>query len=225
MNNIELKIKVRDLRIKGNTYSEIQALLDKRIPKSTLSCWCHCLNLSEDYKQKLIEHSKINLEKARKASLVTRKKLRDEYLKGIDDRNLYLANHLSDKDTAKIALAILYITEGSKTNKGSMTLGNSDPSIIKLFLHLLRLCYKVDESKFRCTLQCRADQKIEELEKFWANITKISLSQFYKAQIDPRTINKPSLKSDYKGVCRINYFSAEAFFDLMSVAKVICMGL
>ena len=91
-------------------------------------------------------------------------------------------------------------------------------------MNLLRHYYTIDESKFRCTLQCRADQNIQELENFWANITGISKNKFYKARIDPRTINKSSRKKDYKGVCRIDYFSAEVFIDLMSAAKNICEG-
>ena len=88
-------------------------------------------------------------------------------------------------------------------------------------MHLLRFCYNIDEKKFRCTLQCRVDQNIPKLEKFWGEITKIPLSQFYKARIDPRTIGKTSKNIDYKGVCRIDYFSADIFLDLMQIPKTI----
>ena len=102
--------------------------------------------------------------------------------------------------------------------------GNSDPSIISLFMSLLRYCYNIDESKFRCTLQCRADQNTKKLEKFWSQITKIPLSQFYKARVDPRTIDKPSKKLNYKGVCRIDYFSADLFIELKQIAEIIHRG-
>jgi len=99
--------------------------------------------------------------------------------------------------------------------------GNSDPPIITLFLSLLRRCYNIDENKFRCTLQCRADQNIPKLEKFWSQVTKIPMPQFYKARIDPRTIGKPSRKPDYKGVCRIDYFSGDIFMELKQIMEVI----
>jgi len=224
MKKKELKIKAQELRLKGKTYSDIQRLLNTKIPKSTLSYWCGDLDLPLGYQRKIEEYNKFNLQKAQKIALAMNKIRREAYLKKIHERNLYLIDELKNINTAKIALAILYAAEGAKSIRGSIMLGNSDPSIISLFLRLLRLCYTIDERKFRCTLQCRADQDIPELEKFWSQTTKIPLAQFYKARIDPRTINKPSKKPDYKGVCRIDYFSAEIFLDLTSIAKIICLG-
>jgi len=96
----------------------------------------------------------------------------------VDKRNNHLPFVLKNKNTAKIALAMLYLGEGSKNPKrGSLMFGNSDPLVMSLFLDLLKYCYEIDESKFRCTLQCRADQNIEELEDFWSRVTRIPLSQ------------------------------------------------
>ena len=72
--------------------------------------------------------------------------------------------------------------------------------------------------------QCRADQDIKKLEKFWSKITKIPPSQFYKARIDKRTIGKKTLKLEYKGVCRIDYFSADIFTELMKLPRILHMG-
>ena len=132
----------------------------------------------------------------------------------------HLGKLIKNKDIAKISLAMLYLGEGSKT-RSSLMFGNSDPTIISLFLRLLRYCYKIDEDKFRCTLQCRADQDIQKLEKFWSNITNIPLSKFYKARVDPRTIGKISKNPEYKGVCRIDYFSADIFNELTKVIEAI----
>ncbi|MDD2753221.1 MAG: hypothetical protein PHT44_01265 [Candidatus Portnoybacteria bacterium] len=224
MDKKELKIRAQNLRSKGSTYLEIQELLNTKIPKSTLSYWCRGLDLPMGYQQRIEDYNKFNLKKAQEAALISNKARREIYLKKIDKQNLHLIESLNDKDTVKIALAILYAAEGSKSTRSSIMLGNSSPSIINLFLRLLRSCYTIDESKFRCTLQCRADQNIQKLEEFWSDITKIPLTQFYKAQIDPRTIDKPSKKPDYKGVCRIDYFSGEIFLDLTSVIKIICLG-
>jgi hypothetical protein len=121
---------------------------------------------------------------------------------------------------------MLYLGEGSKDSKrGSLMFGNSDPFIVSLFLRLLRCCYNINEGKFRCTLQCRADQNIKKLERFWFRITGIPLSQFYRARVDPRTIGKKSNKLDYKGVCRIDYFSAELFIELKQIAEIVNKGI
>lgn len=161
--------------------------------------------------------------KARNAALKANKIKRENYLNSIERRVKHLGGFVKNKDIAKIALAMLYLGEGAKRSRshGSLMIGNSDSKIIELFLRLLRHCYNIDESKFRCTLQCRADQNIRALEEFWFGITKIPRNQFYKAQIDPRTIGKKSEKPDYKGVCRIDYFSADILLELMQIPETI----
>lgn len=224
MDRTELKEKAIKLRKRGKTYLEIQKNLKAAIPKSTLFYWCRNIKLSQKYKNRIKKLILNNLYKARHLALNANQIKRERYLKSITDRNKYLAMSLRDKDIAKVALAMLYLGEGSKKQRGSLMFGNSDPFIISLFLHLLRYCYNIDESKFRCTLQCRADQDIKKLEEFWCSITRIPLLQFYKAKIDPRTIDKPSKKPNYKGVCRIDYFSAELFTEIKLVAKIIYKG-
>jgi len=222
----QLKQEVVKLRKVGRTYGEIQKILDKNIPKSTLSYWCKKVPLSKQYQKRikgLISH---NFQKGRAVALLVNQIKRKEHLELLAKRNIHLVTIIKNKDTAKIALAMLYLGEGSKDPKrGSMMFGNSDPVVVNLFLRLMRYCYDVDESKFRCTLQCRADQKIKTLEKFWSQVTKIPLPQFYKARIDPRTIDKPSKKLDYKGVCRIDYFSADLFWELKQIAEIIDKGV
>ena len=225
MNRLNIRKKAIKLRKKGKTYSEIQKSLKVAIPKSTLSGWCVNIKLPIEYQNRIQKIVLNNAEKGRAIALVINRVKREKYLKSITNRNKHLGTALKNKDTAKIALAMLYLGEGAKDYKrGSVMFGNSDPFIISLFLYLLRYCYDINESKFRCTLQCRADQNIKKLEKLWSQITKIPLSRFYKARIDPRTIGKPSKKLDYKGVCKIDYFSADLFIELMKIPGTIYKG-
>lgn len=216
------KKQVENLRKSGETYGEIIKAISQDIPKSTLSDWCRNIYLTSEQK-KIIDKKVIeNCKKGMNVAWIINKKRREKYLKSIIERNKHLSKILKNKDASKVVLSILYLGEGAKKpNRGSLCFGNSDPFIIDLFLNLIRKCYKVDENKFRCTVLCRADQNIKKLENFWAEITKISLHQFYKTRIDPRTIGKPSKKLDYKGVCRIDYFSADLFLDLMQIPKTI----
>lgn len=225
MDRLKLREKVEKLRKRGKTYSEIRQALKSFIPKSTLSYWCRKISLPFGYQRKIQAYNKFNLNKARKIALIINRAKREKYLQSVTNRNIHLKKALKNRDTAKIALAMLYLGEGSKRQRGSMMFGNSEPFIVSLFLRLLRYCYNIDESKFRCTLQCRADQNIKKLENFWSKVTKIPLSQFYKARIDPRTIGRPSKKLDYKGVCRIDYFSADLFIELKQIAEIVNKGI
>jgi len=216
-----LKPRIIKLRKKGKTYGEIQQALDISISKSTLSNWCGKIPLSPEQQDKIRYLIEKGSKKGRATALVVNKLKREKYIQDVRKRIGHIANKIKNKDTSKIALAMLYLGEGSKKQKGSLMFGNSDPLVINLFLSLLRYCYNIDENKFRCTLQCRADQDIKKLERFWSRVTKISLSQFYKARIDPRTIGKPSKKIEYKGVCRIDYFSGDIFMELKQIINII----
>ena len=209
------------LRKGGKTYGEIQKIIGKPIPKSTLSHWFHDILLTENQQKHINRRVFANIRRAQARAWVVNKEKRRGYIEKIRDRVNHLLNELRRKDSAKIALTMLYLGEGSKTQRGSLMFGNSDPSIIRLFLILLRYCYDIDENKFRCTLQCRADQKIKRLEKFWSSVTGIPPSQFYKARIDPRTAGKPSRKKDYKGVCRVDYFSADIYNELKIIIELL----
>ncbi len=209
------------MRKKGRTYGEIRKKLNMPIPKSTLSNWCEDISSDPRYKKTIEQSMKKNIRKGHAFALKANRLKRKNYLKSIDDRIKYLEKISRNKNVAKISLAMLYLGEGAKRRKGALMFGNSNSDIIKLFLRLLRHCYNVDEKKFRCTLQCRADQNIKKLEKFWSQTTNIPLSQFYKARIDPRTIGKKTKKSEYKGVCRIDYFSADTYIELTKIGDLV----
>ena len=221
---IKEKSKIISLRRSGKSYGEILRILDINIPKSTLSNWCVKVTLPRAYQKRIAELVRKGGHKGRATAWAVNKVRREGYLREIEERNVNIGKLLQDKSVAKIALAMLYLCEGGKNRRGSLTFGNSDAHVIGLFLGLLRHCFEIDERKFRCTLQCRADQNVKKLEKFWARVTKIPYSQFYKARIDPRTIGKPSKKIDYKGVCRIDYFSGEIFLELMQIPEILYRG-
>jgi hypothetical protein len=84
-------------------------------------------------------------------------------------------------------------------------------------LKLLKVCYDFDIKKVRCTVQCRADQDIHALEKFWRDIIRIPKKLFYKTRVDKRTIGKATRKSNYKGVLRIDYFDSNIRYELESL--------
>jgi len=218
----KLKEKVITLRKKGNTYNEIILKLKIAIPKGTLSSWCRDIPLPYEYKAKLKKLNDEALVKARICSIEASKVARQKELEIIHSENFPLIKTIKDKNVAKIALAMLYLGEGHKNRKrGALGFGNSDPMTIALFMELMRNVYDIDERKFRCTLLCRADQNIKKLEKLWSKTTKVPLSQFYKARIDPRTIGKPTKKLEYKGVCVIDYFSAKIFAELLEIPKIL----
>ena len=184
------------LRIQGKTYPEIQSALRVKIPKGNLFYWFQSIKLTSEQAEKIRQQNLRSLAGTRLKAHAALKQKRDKYLASVDDRAKSFASVLDNKKMARVALTLLYITEGSRSAHGSVVFGNSDPYIISLFLHLLRFCYNIDEQKLRCTVQCRADQNIEKLESFWSKITGITHKLFCKPQVDPRTVGKPTKKPE-----------------------------
>jgi len=220
--DLHISERAKKLRLRGKTYQEINRELGTFIPKSTFSYWFRNIILSPGSAERIAAISSSNLKRGRKIALANKLKARE-----VRAKNIHIVNQplyklfFKDSSVRKIALAILYLAEGSKTNRASIMFGNSNPSTVKLFVSLLRSCFDIDESKFRATVQCRADQDANELQKFWSKITGIPTKQFYNARVDKRSIGKPTKKLNYKGVCRIDYFSANIDFELKNLATEI----
>ena len=214
--------EARHLRSLGQTYGEIRQSLKLNIPKSTLSEWCKNTKLPKNYSERIAKLNILNLHKGRSIAHEINKIKREEYLDQIDKINLPISVNIDNKMTSKIALAMLCLGEASKSGNGSsFYFGNSNPKIITLFLELMKRCFDFKPEKVRCTVQCRADQNILVLEEFWMEITKIPKSQFYKTQVDPRTIGRVTKKLDYKGVLRVDYFDSKVRHELESLANLV----
>ncbi|MBI3380286.1 hypothetical protein HY029_06045 [Candidatus Gottesmanbacteria bacterium] len=217
-NNIIAKAK--KLRMRGKTYTEIKKYFKLSIPKSTLVSWFRDIKLPRNYPERI---RKLNLENLKKARLLHIKKSferRKKLLKTYKEKNNGLIKKASEVGYAKIGLSMLWLGEGSK-QRGVFRVGSSDPRIVKLFLWFIKKCYQFDLSKVRCTLQCRADQNIPELEKYWINITNIPKRLFYKARIDPRTIGKQTINKEYKGVLRVDYFDVKIQDEMAVIADML----
>lgn len=221
MRNIHLRTKAINLRKQGMTYSQILISLSEPVTKSTLSYWLKSIKLTNQQNQRIKLVNLKNLGYAREAARKIQSEKRNRNL--IETRNEFasLRPLLENQKIAKIALIMLYLCEGSLTRKGGLMFGNSNPYIITLFLHFLRKSYAIQEDKFRCTVQCRADQNPEELKKFWSRTTGIQEKYFYRPQIDKRTIGKVTKKPEYRGVCRIDYFSAKIYNELTEMARLL----
>ena len=216
--------QIRHLRSIGKTYGEIQQILQIHIPKSSLSWQCKDVLLPHNYRKRIDRLNLQGLAKGRRIALEMNKIKREEFSKQLLVRNKPIAENIHTVTTAKIALAMLCLGEASKYNpktNAGFYLGSSNPIIITLFLKLLEKCFPFDRKKIRCTVQCRADQNMKELQKYWRHVTNISASQFYKPQIDPRTKGKPTNNTEYKGVLRVDYFDRNVQLELESLAELV----
>lgn len=215
----EIKQKALELRRQGFTYSEIPKLLNYPIPKNTFTGWFKDIILSEEARNRIT--SKIR-DGGVSGRAIAWEKIREKRANLLESIHKQVDNEIKniDKLTAKLCLAMFYLGEGRKVSE-FISFGNSNPNIIELFLILLRRCFRIDENRLRGQVQCRADQDIKELEKFWSQVSNIPLNQFYKTEIDKRTIGIPTKRLEYKGVFVVVYCSNRIFLELKFIGDII----
>jgi hypothetical protein len=216
MNN--LRYKVRNLREQGLTYREIQGVLGKTVPKSTLSSWCIGIKLTSEQRKRINVLSDKNLVNAREIAAESQENRREKELNLAYEDAVKLVSTIRMRD-AKIALAMLYLGEGYKhPSYSGLRLGSSAPDIVLLYIRLLKICFNKDPYDLKCIISHRADQDLDQLIVYWSALTKIPGANFYRSKPDPRTVNKPTKGLNYMGVATISCPSASQQRELAQIA-------
>ena len=94
-----------------------------------------------------------------------------------------LIGRLSSRDLTMFCLA-LYAGEGSKT-EGAVSLANTDPILVGLFVRWLRSSFAIDEARLRMKLHLHDDLDLEAATRFWSLVTRVPVAQFTKPSRPP----------------------------------------
>jgi len=99
----------------------------------------------------------------------------------------------------------LYWGEGTKSNKHSVRLGNTDPDLIKKFIEFMEKIYNADRKKFQFGLQVFSDMNPQSALNFWAKELNVNHKKFYKVIVTPaRSLGTYKNKTKH-GVLTINF--------------------
>ncbi|MDO8604075.1 MAG: hypothetical protein Q7K40_01565 [bacterium] len=174
------KEKATQLRRFGKSYQEIAGELG--IPKSTLSAWFGASLWSQKIKDDLnvVTHRKhtIRIEELNK--------VRGEHL-----RNLYIqARHeaLEDFEILKyhpafISGVMLYWGEGDKASLHRVSLTNTDPAMIRIFMGFLKDVCGVEEKRIKAWLLLYPDLQESECKKYWKEEAHLQNVIFNKSMV------------------------------------------
>lgn len=207
------------LRCKGNSIRDIENMLN--IPRSTLSGWLRSVPLTKKQKARLDKRAKQGLVRARTAAVQWHNTQKNNRIQEASLKAAEILKGIShDVTTLELALAFLYLGEGSKKNH-STSLGSSDSRIAKFFVQCLRQVYTVPAESIKCYLHLRADQDPEALKHYWSQELNLPLTSFGKPSFDKRTTGK-STYSHYKGVCLIGCGRVDIQRRLMYIANGFC---
>ncbi len=118
----------------------------------------------------------------------------------------------SEEDKLRLAGIMLYWAEGSRGNR-TIDFTNSDPKMVQIFLKFLREICGVSNKRIRIYLYAYDNQNLEELIKYWRNVTGVPKSQFtkpYVRQGNPNLSNRKMLH----GVVHVRYSDKELLQEL-----------
>lgn len=79
----------------------------------------------------------------------------------------------------------LYWGEGTKANKYSVRLGNTDPKMTLVFISFLEIFFGISRKDLRYGIQVFSTMKAEDVLVFWMKELKASKDQFMKVIITP----------------------------------------
>lgn len=215
----ELKPKAIKLRRQGKSIRDVEKSLG--ISRSTLSGWFKIVKLTALQYKSLENRNKKSLIKARRKALIWHNQQKTDRLKlAENEADITLQKIGNGTETVELALALLYLGEGSKKSP-TTSMGNTDPLILKFFLTVMLNIYKIDIEKIRFDLHIRADQNPELLKKYWAKELKVPLHRFLTVSVDERTIGKFTYP-DYKGVCVITCGNIAVQRKLIYIGRKFC---
>lgn len=217
----KIRKRARNLRRKGWSLGEIS--LKMKIPKNTISSWVRDIQLTNQQTKRIKEKIASSGVVGRPLAIEVNRKKIEQWKEDTRNSVKHFENiFLNNPELGKLACGLLYLCEGSKyPSTRCLVFGNSDPWIIRCFINLLRNSFNIDEKKLRCRIMFRYDQNLQELNKYWSNITRIPLHNFYKSKPDSRTKGKSTLKDNYKGICAVHYLSTNLQFKLQSIGEII----
>lgn len=189
--------------------NEIAASLN--VSKASVSLWVRGIQLTSEQRKKLskngrsIESIERRRENRMRNTLVRHDAIMRKAKKAIQS--------LSARELFLIGVA-LYWGEGGKTQKGTARVANSDPLLVAMMMRFFREVCEVPENKFRGHIHTFSHLNVEEAERYWASLTGIPRTQFYK------TYSKPSVAGAGKrdtlpfGTFEINVNDTSLFLNI-----------
>lgn len=209
---LELKLEARKMRGFGRSYAEIMRTL--KLSKSTVSDWCHDIELSKVQLTKLYKNKKSGGLKGSIIAARNKQRIRIQKTEELFDLGKKEFGKLSKRDRFVAGIAF-YATEGTKTDQGC-SFANADPKIIKFMVDWFREFCSVPEDKFRGAIWLHEELNEGKAKDFWSRLTEIPLTQFYKTYIAQNKMDSKKIRK------HIHEYGVFSFYvsDVMLYRKI-----
>ena len=181
------KYKALKLRLKGYSYNEILKLLG--VPKSTLSEWFSRLELPEKARLRinnrvakasftgLIKKNKMQTHLAMQRASLIRKKAQKNIKRLSPNQLLLVGTALYWAEGYKKPI----VKNGKERSYHPISLPNSDPFLVKIFLRFLKEILEIPASKINAGIRIFEHMSEEHALKYWMRITRLPKKNFTKS--------------------------------------------
>jgi len=207
--------KALALRKQEMSYSQIKKILG--VSKSTLSLWLRNFPLSPERIRELRADNEGRIEKFRETMCQKKEKRLKQFYK--EQKELIFPLTKREKFLAGI---FLYWGEGSKSQLTRLSVSNTDPSIIKFFIHWLTKSLSVSKEKIKIQLHLYTDMNIKKEINFWSKILNIPLNHFSKPYIKKTSSARINHKGGFgHGTCNATIGNARLSEKILMSIKAI----
>jgi hypothetical protein len=212
------KKKAIELRKSGKSIRDVEKALN--ISRSTLSGWFKNVILSEKQTKILNLKSRKSLKKARIEAVKWHNQQKRQRLEEAKKQAEVVLSqfNIRDKNLIELALAMLYLGEGDKTNITSMA--NSNPLIVEFFISSLDTIYGIKKSSLKAELHLRSDQDSSNMIDHWSKVLDMNKDQF--RAVNDKRIAKSKTFTTYKGVCVIRGGGVRIQRRLLFISTLFC---
>ncbi|MCA9343009.1 hypothetical protein KC950_03310 [Candidatus Saccharibacteria bacterium] len=207
--------KAKKLREAGYSLGKISK--DLNVSKSSVSRWVKDVKLSKNQLKKLTSNSHTTevIEKRRNSRIRNEELARNKVIEAAKNS----IESISDEKLRLIG-TMLYWAEGGKTQR-LVRFSNGDPDMIKVMMKFFRKVCSVPEEKFRGYIHIHPHLDHVAAEKYWSNISKIPLSQFFKTYRKKNISSKSKKDSLPNGVFDIYVMDSRLFLEIVGWSKGI----
>lgn len=228
MHTSSTKGRARKLRLEGYSYAEISR--DIKVSKSTLHTWLSDIQMSDSALKRLYKR---RYEPAIKA-LIKRNKMQTHLSRQRANTNQFIGrgrvNHINHQGLLLIGAA-LYWGEGykkAKVNKYGkkltnhpISLSNSDPDLLRLFIRFLHECMNIDYDLMKISLHLYDHINEDKAIEYWQTATGLPRRNFTKTIYDISISSQRRKKFNRLpyGTAQVMVHSTEKFHQIMGLIE------
>lgn len=208
----EKRERARELRKRGWSVTAIVEELD--VSKGSVSAWVRDIELTPD-QQAVLKANKVRWGAQNKGAKTNREN-------ALKQRKAYQqAGRERARNGSRLHQVgcMLYWAEGTKAKKNHLHFANSDPYMIKLFVHFLREELDVNNNLIHLQIHCHTNEleEVRRIEQYWLDLlglTPAALDQTrYKEGTSSRKNRLPN------GVCAVQVHRTEILHHILGAIQ------